>query len=201
MDITFLTKIFLTLLSQLLITFFVAYSLQSRELVKEWYWFILLVIAIILMLFLVACIFNKNLSIPVRLALFTIFSGIFGVLLSRIPKQYNKLVKASIIGTICLFVVLFFGGIAITSLGYNLIWMSTILLASLVGLIIGEIMCSIFEISNRGFMILGLIIYSLFVIYDTNIILRLKQDFVSSALMYYTDIIGIFTRILQLSKN
>lgn len=75
---------------------------------------------------------------------------------------------------------------------------------SLFVLIITGILSLCFKISTvtkKIYLYFGLLIFSLYILLDTNQILlnkRYGQDFVSASMGYYLDIINIFMKLLQL---
>ena len=206
---SFMTYTFLHLISQLLITFCVIYTLRSYPNVtlslQKWYWYLVMFILVIMITF---GIYSSNLSIPVKIVLFTLFSCIFGLMLSfSLNKIPYPVINSAILGALSIFVVMLFSGYIITSYGYDLSWLGGVLLVSLIAIIISSIFCYVFGVSSgthRFYLFIGLIVYSIFILYDTNIILRknYKGDFVASSFSYYVDIIGVFIRLAELfNKN
>jgi FtsH-binding integral membrane protein len=202
---TFLSYIFLTLISQILVTISMVYIFRKYPNVTTslhvWHWYLLILILLILLT--VGILMIQ--SIPLKLVFFTILSCIFGILLSdvKVPRQ---VINAAIFGTLGIFITMFLAGTVITSYGYDLSWMSGILLVSLLGLIIGLIVCSMFEVNStthKVFIYLSLIIFSIFILFDTNVILnkKLKGDFVSGALSYYLDILNLFLSLIRVQQN
>ena len=196
---SFLAKTFATLIVQLLITFLVAYYLHSYDLtaLQKWYWVVLMFVCMI------AIIFAMSSQIPIvyKLVLFTVFSGIFGTMLSSLSIDSSQL-YAAVIGTIGIFVGMFVIGYILTRSGYDLSWMSSILLALLLGLLVSSIVTYAFHIEQKWYYYLGLALFSVYVVFDTNMILRKNYfgDFPLAAMAYYTDIINIFLKLLQLQK-
>jgi len=203
---TLLSYIFLTLISQILITIAMVYIFRKYPNVttslRVWYWYLLILILLILLTIGIVMIQ----SIPLKFVFFTILSCIFGIILSDLDKVPRQVINAAIFGTLGIFIMMFLAGTIITSYGYDLSWMSGILLVSLLGLIIGMIACSMFEVdstTHKVYIYLSLIIYSIFILYDTNIILnkKLKGDFVTGAFSYYLDILNLFLNLIRVQQN
>ena len=55
-----------------------------------------------------------------------------------------------------------------------------------------------FSVAQKGIAIAGLIIFSIYIVYDTNIILQRDSeiDFITASINYYLDIINIFNDLL-----
>lgn len=202
---TFLTKVMLTMIAQLIVTWIVAlvmYRMKwTNQLSSVWLWvfFAVTLIIAILMSF-------PQISTMWKLLLFTVFSIVFGMMLSPLFKMNHKILGAALAGTVAIFVSLFLVGIIVTKMKYDLSWMGWALCASLIGLLIAGVLGWIFgmtKTSERVYLAIGLVIFSLFVVFDTNMILRrqYKKDFVSAAFNYYLDFLNIFVRLVSWQKN
>ena len=122
-------------------------------------------------------------------------------------KINKNVLTASIIGAISIFVFFFIIGLVITSYGYNISWLSGILLISLFVLIITGIISMLCGVSSTGhkiYLYFGLLVFSLYVLLDTNQILTnsmYRNDFVSASMGYYLDILNIFTKLTILNRS
>jgi FtsH-binding integral membrane protein len=200
---TLLRNVFLTLIAQLLITFVVVYSLryypQVTELLRNlWFSLLLFVICIILIFFIAS-----PYSIPIRLFCFTLFSIVFGVLLSYLNRVSPAILTSALAGTIGIFVVMFIAGFILTSYGYNLTWLGVILFISLLMLIIVQLLSLCFGVGDTTRKIqlyIGLVIFSLYILFDTFDVVK-RKDFIDGAMSYYLDIINIFIRLVQVIGN
>ena len=198
----FLSKVFIHLICQLIITAVVAYLMREKNI--SGLEFGLIFIAQIILIFLI--LFINPVHIIYKIILFVIFSVSFGIILSPINKINKEILTSSLIGTILVFVVFFIIGVIVTSYGYDLSWLSTILLISLVLLIITGIIsyfCNVSSTAHKIYLYFGLVIFSLYVLMDTNNILTkdiFRKDFVASTMGYYLDILNLFTKFIQLLR-
>ena len=149
----------------------------------------------------------SNLPIIYKLILFIIFSIGFGITLSPVNKVNKEVLTASVIGTISIFITFFIMGLIITSYGYNISWLGGILLISLFILIITgliSMICGVSTLSHKVYLYFGLLVFSLYVLFDTNQILSdstYKKDFISASMGYYLDVINIFIKLVSILKN
>lgn len=203
-DALFLSKVFLTLISQLLVTFFVVYYLSSR-LSHYNYNRVFFLIAFIVSFFLIFGIMSSELTRFEKMVLFTFFSILFGYMLSPIGLVNKKIILSALAGTIGIFIFMFIGGYLFTHYKINLDSLGKILFGSLIGLIVAGLVDLMFGLSKtayRFYIYAGLIVYSLFVVFDTQVILQKKygDDYVASSFSYYLDFLGIFLRLVQFKK-
>ena len=204
----FLVKIFANLITQLGITYYVMtnYDYEEDELgvVKgKRIWIV--VLSTLFVIFVIAMV---PMDIYSKLALFTIFSLLNGLLLSRLMQVTDpRIVKVAILGTLGIFAAFFLLGAFLLSSGIALgLRTGMVLLGALLFLIIALII-SIFMGPEpaivrylTGF---GLILFSIYIVYDTNRILQKDYfgDFVTASLDYYLDIINIFIRLLSYGRS
>lgn len=195
----FLKNVFLNLILQLIITGITIYLVKGAY-ISGIAFFILFIISIIVM-FLILLL---NIPIIYKIVLFAIFSICFGIMLSPVYKLNKELLMAAVFGTLAIFVLFFIFGLIITSYGYDMSWMSGILLLSLFVLIITGIisLCvGISSIAHTIYLYFGLLVFCLYILLDTNQILlnkRYRQDFVSASMGYYLDILNVFVKLLQI---
>jgi FtsH-binding integral membrane protein len=140
--------------------------------------------------------------------LFCIFSSIGGVLLSIIKTPTNSnIIQGAILSALSIFVFMVFAGAALITFGINLGFKFGMILFFLLLLLIIFQLGSIFFNTIHGlkkiFAYLGLVLFSIFVIYDTNTILQRNYygDFITASMDYYLDIINIIMDIFTINSN
>lgn len=201
----FFIAVYATLLLQVFITFAIVYFFRlhpqlSNISKQSFIFYLLLSLALMLMLIL--------LPMPtwLKLCVFTFFAMVIGAMLHNstwmVPADF---ITQSLAGTMSIFVILSIVGLILAMMGIDLGWMGLILLGSLIGLLVATILLMVFDKNRTGtihkvLLVLGLILFSIYVIYDTNIIMQrdYKGSFVTAALDFYLDIINIFIRMLIL---
>lgn len=199
----FLGKVFLTLIFQLIITFCVVFTLsKNEEMMKKMFnWWVVFVVFLV-MIGLLFAIVSSHLSISVKMLLFTVFSVAFGVLLSPIGLINRDVLLAAAGGTLGIFVAMFLAGAVLTAMKIDLSLLGAILLACLIGLLIATLVSFLFGLRRQhiAWVYIGLVVYSLFVMFDTQTLLvgKYQTDFVAGAMSYYLDVIGIFIRLVEI---
>lgn len=139
-----------------------------------------------------------------KFILFSLFSAAFGVLLAY--RKYGLdagVIRSALVGTASIFVTMFVFGLVLIMSGIQLGFMTgLILLFALLALIIISIVQ--YFIAQSSFLkklivIATLLIFSLYIVYDTNTILQRNYDgdFISASLNYYLDLINIFSAFLS----
>lgn len=197
----YLGKVFLTLIFQLVVTFCVVLVLSKNPLLmrKIFNWVALLIL-FLLSLCLVVAIGSSKVSLSIKFLLFTLFSILFGLMLSPIGLVNRNVLLAAAGGAVLIFVVMFLGGAILTSMKIDLSILGAILFACLVGLLVAALVSALFGVYRQhiGWVYFGLVVYALFVVFDTQIILQKRVDYVQGALQYYLDVIGIFIRLVEI---
>jgi FtsH-binding integral membrane protein len=143
-----------------------------------------------------------------KFIVFSLFSYVWGILLAsfKLKINDNDLINMSMLGTIGIFAVMFLIGIFLLVTGIELgLKTGAFLFFSLLILIIAQIF-NIFYKSTILVKILaaiGIVIFSGYVIYDTNVILQRDYygDFITASLDYYLDILNIFVKLSVLNDN
>jgi FtsH-binding integral membrane protein len=138
-----------------------------------------------------------------KFILFSIFSGAFGVILGYRKSGVDPgIVKSALVGTASIFVTMFAFGVALIASGIKLgLQFGLGLFFALLLLIIISIV-NIFIVESsllKKILVIGsLLIFSLYIVYDTNNILQRNYngDFITASLDYYLDIINIFKGLL-----
>lgn len=190
----FLALVFANLFIQLGITYMI---MERTEDAKKKYNFWLLFLANIVILFVLAMSMHPVL----KFALFCGFSYIFGILLSVIKEKHNEeQIKIAIQSALSVF-----GAMLITALGllvggirlgykFGIFLFFSLLLLIIVRLV--NLFTNSF--SNKILAIVGTIVFSLYVLYDTHTILQRNYngDFIHASMAYYLDITNLFTNLL-----
>jgi FtsH-binding integral membrane protein len=138
-----------------------------------------------------------------KFILFSLFSAAFGILLAY--RKYgldSGVIRSALVGTASIFVTMFVFGVALIMSGIKLGFMTALILffALLALIIISIVQYFIVQSSLlKKLLVIGsLIIFSIYIVYDTNTILQrdYSGDFISASLNYYLDLINIFTALL-----
>jgi FtsH-binding integral membrane protein len=199
----FLLSVFLTLIFQTCLAFGVMMAVKDKAswqaTVKRMFILIFIVqFAIILILaFVPMAPFLKFLLLTV----FAIASGMVLSIAASVNSQ--EVIKAALVGTITIFVLMVVFGTVLSALGIELGWLSGILFIALLALLLIRIVFLFMKTSNntrRVLAICSLVLFGMFIVYDTNSILQrdYNGDFVTAALDYFLDIINTFVNLLQI---
>jgi FtsH-binding integral membrane protein len=199
-----LVSIFANLIVQLGITYYVMEKIQiskDNKLLNNFFILFIFQVSIILALaFLPMPIFMKFI-------LFSIFSFSFGLMLSHIKDKVGPdIIKFALLGTVSIFAVMFSIGTYLIMSGIKLGYKTAIFLFYSLLLLILVRLFSLFTKSSQLTKILsfiGLIIFSGYIIYDTNTILQRNYggDFIRGSLDYYLDIINIFLKLININSS
>ena len=209
----FLMSVFANLITQLGITYYVMMNYNSnnnsnnksstKNTIKTSTFYIIVIVQ-------VAIIFALALlPMPswIKFIVFSIFSALWGVLFSDIQKSNDgNLIQMAIFGTMGIFGTMFLIGALLLFFGIQLgFGMATFLFYSLLLLIIAQLVMMFVEAYSIYMKILsaiGLFIFSLYIIYDTNNILQrdYKGDFITASMDYYLDILNIFLNLTNLEQ-
>ncbi len=201
----FFISVYATLFLQLFITFAIVYFFRlhpklSNISKQSFIFYLLLSLCLMLILVLVP------LPIWLKFFIFTFFAMVIGAMLHNATWMVPAdLITQALAGTMSIFVSLSIVGIILAMMGIDLGWMGLILLGSLIGLLIASILLMVFDKNktntiHKVLLVIGLILFSIYVIYDTNIIMQrnYKGDFITASIDFYLDIINIFIRMLIL---
>jgi FtsH-binding integral membrane protein len=197
----FLYMVFLNLIFQLGITYYVFIKTNNPN--KKIYFTLIILSFLIIILLAFVPMYSW-----LKLLLFTIFSYSTGYILSMCKTQINGLnkniVQSAIISTIGIFVSMILFGFGLILFGINLGLKFAVLLLFLLMICIILLVVNIFMKNNsifiKGVATFSLSIFSLFIIYDTNHILQRNYfgDFITASIDYYLDIINVFDDFLLL---
>ena len=199
-----LVSIFANLIVQLGITYYVMEKIQiskDNKLLNNFFILFIFQVSIIL-----ALVF---LPIPIfmKFILFSVFSFSFGIMLSHIKDKVGPdIIKFALLGTVSIFAVMFSIGTYLIMSGIKLGYKTAIFLFYSLLLLILVRLFSLFTKSSQLTKILsfiGLIIFSGYIIYDTNAILQRNYngDFIRGSLDYYLDIINIFLDLININSS
>jgi len=194
----FLVLVFSNLIAQLGITYYVMNKSLITVNKKNYLLMVILEFAIIFSLMLVP------MNPFIKFLLFSLFSFIFGIILSGIKNKYSsQMINLAIQSTLSIFAVMLAGGVALIFGGINLGYkFGLLLLISLLLLIIARLVL-IWGLNmtnmNKTLSFIGILIFAAYILYDTNIILQRNYDgdFITASLDYYLDIINLFLNILR----
>lgn len=160
----------------------------------------LLLIAIVIVLAMV--------SMPswLKFIIFCVFSSIWGYLFSILNLDPN-LVHMAIFGAMSIFATMMVVGGALIATGIQLgFQFGFFLFLALLFLILFRIVMMFmgsYSSHVKAFSMIGLIIFSLYIMYDTNRILQREYygDFITASLDYYLDILNIFLDLINLGQQ
>jgi FtsH-binding integral membrane protein len=196
----FLILVFANLIAQLGITYYVMNKSDNPD-IGFWPLFIMQIIII----FILALIPMPPI---VKFLIFGLFSWTFGLTMSHLKTIYDpQIIEVAILGTITIFGVMLAAGVALVGFGIYLGYQfGAFLLLSLLALIIARLVYILgpqLSISNKVLAYIGLGLFSLFVIYDTNQILSrdYRGDFITASMDYYLDILNLFSNLLSVNDN
>ena len=199
----FLVLVYSTLTIQLIITFFIIFSLREHPLLSKitrqsiWLYFIC-AMALLLIIILV------HMPLWLRVIMCLIFTTFMAAMLHSMSFFISEqVINQALIGTIAIFVSMTVFSCVVTWLGWNISWLSMYLFAGLIGLIVASCITLIINtndpIIHKYLVFFGLILFSLFIIYDTNVILHnnaFKGNFIQASLDFYLSFINVFVRLL-----
>lgn len=143
--------------------------------------------------------------------LFGLLSIIMGLILSAMIHIINdpKLVESAAISTLINFGLMFILGLVIVYLGYDLSWLGILLFIGLFVLIVIQVIGMFSPQSDETHKMIAyasVVIFSLYILYDTNTILlkyqnKSKSDCIMGAIDYYLDIINLFEDYLSIGSS
>jgi|UniRef100_A0A6C0CB53 FtsH-binding integral membrane protein len=203
---SFFALILITLVIQLYITYYVSenFDIEKDEDTKTFN--PKLIAAYITAFILILILALITMPPELKFILFSLFSCAFGIILGYRKSLYDpNTIKTAYIGTISIFVSMFTFGVALIASNIRLGYMFglTMFFALLFLLIISIVQFFIIQSSflYKILVICSLMLFSVYIVYDTNIILQRDYggDFISASLAYYLDIINIFSNLLSVS--
>lgn len=207
---SFLILVFANLIAQLGITYYVmmnyasagasgsASTDKSKQPTGQFYLLFFLQIIIIFVLALV--------PMPswLKFIIFSIFSASFGISLSYVKNMVSPgLIQTALAGTMGIFTAMFLLGVLLIMFGIQLgLGFGLFLFFSLLLLIIIQVVAMFAgseSYPTKAFAVVSLILFSLFIIYDTNTILQREYygDFITASMDYYLDILNVFLDLVS----
>ena len=198
----FLIYVFANLIVQLGITYYVMmnYNIKNTTLSN-----VLLFISQIIMIVVLALV---PMPAWMKFIIFTAFSTSFGIMLSSLKTQVDSnIMQTAILGTMGIFASMFGVGLGLILFGVKLgSQFGFALFCALLLLIISTIVIKLlgaYSTMTKGLSIVSLLLFSLFILYDTNNILQRDYygDFVTASLDYYLDILNVFVNLVNLENN
>ena len=206
--------IFSVLIIQLTLTFTVFYSLKDKnnplieKLIKDYpflkknpitYFFIVPIVIGIFLLSLIAYIP----SFPIKFFLFSVFAFFKGFLLTLARDTVsNETIIFGLLSTISIFGLMLFFTAILVNLNFDILKYGVYLFFSLLMLIVISLINIFFiqdDIVSNFIKFCFIIILSIYIIYDTYLILyrptTFNNDCISGAIDYYLDFINIFIRL------
>lgn len=206
----FMTAVFATLIFQLLVTYTVMYTLKDNKDVNAFLKRFGL-IALILQLCLLLVLAFVPMPPILKLALFTLVSVVTGIVLIRVIQRYgDHTVRTALLGATSVFSAMFVFGLALAAMGIDIGFMGIYLFAALIGLVISQLLHYVINKGNQTSTVsriitaVTLVIFSIFVVFDTNTILLRDypgNDFVMAALDYFLDFVNIFTSLTSFANE
>lgn len=204
----FLISVYAILVAQLVLTFVMARSFQSNPkfvTATKRYGLLLAVASIGVVL-----IMSLRLPQWVKLVLFTVLSSIMAMFLTAMTSRVSpNIINQALISTIAIFVSLSLFALGVSSLGINLGWMGVYLFAALIGLIVVSLVFLLVEKpthvqqSHKIIVAIGMVLFSMFVVYDTNMVLQREYvgTPIDAAEEFYLTFINLFTRTLTIQSS
>lgn len=200
----FLARVFITLFVQLCITYYVMNRKTNPDAN-----IIVLFIAIIAIVIILSSV---PLSEPAKLALFTVFSYLFGLSFFKLkenPDYNSESINVAIKGAASVFLSMMVVGIALLAGGIRLGYkFGLVLFFSLIALIIARLVYYVTDGSGsrprprpkmseirKAFSAVGIVIFAVYVLYTTNRILQkdYREHYVTASISYYLDFINLFS--------
>ena len=204
---TFLFFVLIIVISQLCITYYVMNRSHNPDINIALIFILSIIIIIILHTF------HEKIPAPAQFLLFTLFSYLSGLLFYQVKQinQYSQeVINEVILSTISVFISMAIVGLLLLSIGIRLgfkVWI--VLFVGLLSIIISRIILILTKTTpdnidkHRLLSSFGILLFSAYVIYDTNIILQgtyyKKNEHIRAALSYYLDFVNLFSNNLSLS--
>jgi FtsH-binding integral membrane protein len=196
----FLILVFSNLIAQLGITYYIMERTNKLN-ISIWHLFA----AELIIIFVITLVPMPEF---VKFLLFCLFSYIFGLMLSGLKNKYSAdLINIAIQGALSVFGIMLAVGVALLLGGINLGYkFGTFLFWALLALIVARLVLILganMNQTNKILSFVGIILFAMYVIYDTNTILQRNYsgDFVTASMDYYLDIINLFTNFLGSSDD
>ena len=207
---TFLTYVFINLIIQLCITYYVMNRKTNPE--------INIILLFIAQIAIVVILSLAKLPEYAKLLLFTLFSYLFGIFFFQLREKYDynkEAINVAIAGAASVFISMMIVGIVLIAGGIRLGYKFGILLFfSLLALIIARLVFYVttgvrattaarMSDTYKIFSSVGIFIFAGYVLYNINRILQknYKEQYITASLDYYLDFINLFANSLQNGDN
>lgn len=202
----FLASVLGTLMFQLLVVFAMFQIIpEDVETLKKIRSFFLMII--LLQLAIIVVLAFVPMHPMLKFVLFTVFAVLIGITTKvALQKVPHEVIQTAILGTIAIFVTFAIVGAVLAGLGIDIGFIGLTLLICLFTLIIVSVVYLFMKQSsviNKVFAVFSLILFSLYIVYDTNIILQrdYQGDFITASLDYFLDVLNIFMNLIRFSQN
>lgn len=199
----FLTAVFATLIFQLLFVLaIVKYTPDSQEFTLQVKRYFLLIAILQFALILILAFVPMHPAL--KFALFTGFSALTGLMMkAALQRVSHEVIMTALVGTAAMFVTFAMFGAILAGLGIDLGAWGIVLFLLLLALIISGVVFGLMAKSQaykKAFAIVGLLLFAVYVIFDTNVILQRDYDgdFVTASLDYFLDIINLFLNFVNM---
>jgi FtsH-binding integral membrane protein len=198
----FFILIFVNLFVQLGITY---YTMENSSHPKEKTTFWLLIIASFILLMGLSLIPMPSFF---KVLVFVAFSYVWGLLLTSIKTKHNEnQIRIAIQGALSVFAAMLAVGLGLLITGIQLGYQFGLFLFCALLLLIIARLVTLFSgtlsTMRLGLSIFGIILFALYVMYDTNVIFRRDYggDFITASMDYYLDILNLFTNLLKAENS
>jgi len=202
----FISSVYASLALQIAITTIVALYLRQHpatfQRIQKYFilWFILSLIVIITLA-------ATSLPTPVKFILLCCFSLLMGLnCIAASTKVPESVIKASLMATMGVFVMMTLFGLGLASLGINLGFLTFVLFSVLIALLIAFIVMMFVPVPgavHKAILAIGITLFSIYVAYDTNIMLQrdYQGNVIQASINLYLDLINIFTEIIAFEQQ
>jgi len=196
--------IFSTLIIQMLVTSVVVFMLYKTKKLHIMFNLFTFLIILFLNISLIFLMISQNITFNKRVFYFTIFSILNGLIVSSLTRYFRvREIMSALLSVLIVFILFFIFGAITVKLNIDLSFLGLLLFVALIVLIVRYIIMFIYPVNRKTYLFwntIGIVIFSLFIMYDTNkILVRYEDteiDCVRGALDYYLDIINLFIRFL-----
>lgn len=161
------------------------------------------ILLFIIQIILIVCMSVIPMPITLKFILFTLFSAITGFVLKvSLQKVSPEIIETALVATAVIFVTFLVFGLIVSGFGIDLGFLGLLLLGLLLLIVIVRIVMLFMKTSSdvkKAVTIITLILFSMFIVFDTNQILQRDYDgdFVTASLDYFLDIINIFVSLVS----
>lgn len=200
----FLAAVYALMVFELAVTASViTYMRHNQDLLakarKLWWLWLVLVIGLMLVLTLV------RLPAVVRFLIFTLVSVILGITaLASSEKVSLENIRAAVVSTVAVFAVMTMLAIVLAAAGIDLSFLTFALMVAALALLIGWIVTLFVKPTTavvRALLITGVVLFSIFVCFDTNMLLMsTNRDVVDGSIGLYLDVFNLFSNFLGLEE-